>query len=166
MWYDIDYVKFIIQLLPPVLRQPRLLSLFKLLSIPFRDQIDDNKAFYNTRLNKLNVNGRVIYMERELNNLFYTDKIYITDNIERTYVNVYLDTDEPLYLEDDVTEESVCLYDEMQSISADFIVNIPQTLAGDILEVENYVKYYKPAGKAFIIKIYNENITDRTVWIG
>ena len=157
MWYDIDYVKFVINLLPPVLRRPRLLSLFKVLAVPFREQIEDNKTFYNMRLNKLNVNGRVIYMERELNALFYTDKIYITDNPERPYVNVYLDTDEPLYLTDAVEEDSVYLYDDVQTESADFIVNVPQSLAGDIIELKNYVNYYKPAGKAFTIRIFNDN---------
>lgn len=157
MWYDLDYMKFVIGLLPPAIRRPRMLSLAKVLAVPFREQMTDNKSFYNTRLNKLGVNGRVIYMEHELNALYYTDKIYITDNPHRMNVSVYADSEIPLYLADTVNDDAVCLYGDLSDAGADFIVNVPQSLAGDIIDLENSVNYYRPAGRTFRIEIYNDN---------
>ena len=71
----IDYVRFVWQLLPPVLRSGVLLSLLRVLITPLRYLQERLSAYMEGVSSRLNITANVQYIQKALNDAFY-----LTDN--------------------------------------------------------------------------------------
>lgn len=118
---------------------------------------------YNDTLHKMQHDGRVIYLEKVLNerNNVYgynpnnhqnTKKIYITDTYHLESTWLYIEKEEkPVY-------ESITLWDqyelnEVPEKYSDFTVHIPLKLNYYRTTTDRLLDYFKMAGKKYEIKI-------------
>lgn len=163
MWYDIDIFKLGEHLLPPVLRRHRLFALLCVLLLPLRLVASAFKAYRKVCFDKLTVNGRIIYMEKILNDRFFLKhrEIYIDDLAEddlilvkRTeagyptvYVGKRLETGfGPVYLR----KRSEGRLGGDYTVYVPSFLNKPQYMTA----IKNLLDYYRPAGRNYKIKIY------------
>ena len=160
MWYNVDILKLGAFLIPPFLRKKKLIAFFAVFLEPFVLLAKRFKDFRKASLQKLNVNGQVIYIEKRLNDEFELEYpyIYITDSSElrANLADIYadqtlsmamypLESDDKLYLESG--EES--------AREEDYIVNVPSFLSDKLSEIMTIVEYHRPAGRKFKIKVYD-----------
>lgn len=159
MWYNIDLYKFSQHLLPPMLRKKRLFAFLSILILPFVYLVSLFLKFRIQSLNKLNTNGQVIYIEKVLNDRFFlkNKEIYITDIAgKESYLYCRKEEQIPSHLYQR-SEEAKRVYVQQRgegNYSGNFIVNIPSFLSVYEGEIKNLVDYYKPAGRSFVLKIY------------
>lgn len=120
-------------------------------------------SLYNNTLHKMQHDGRVIYLEKVLNEkckvyLYHPDqhqntkKIYITDTYTPISAWLYIEKEEkPIY-------EFATLWtqDELNTVSevySDFTVHIPMALNVNMNVIKGVLDYFKMAGKRYDIKI-------------
>lgn len=159
MWYNIDLYKFSQHLLPPMLRKKRLFAFLSILILPFVYLVSLFLKFRIQSLNKLNTNGQVIYIEKVLNDRFFlkNKEIYITDIFNKNVYAYYRSEEQiPLYFykrSEGSEVKYIPLRDE-GSINGNFMVNIPSFLSDYESDIKTLVDYYKPAGRSYVLKIY------------
>jgi len=157
MWYSFDIIKYVKQVLPPILRKTVLFEIAKILVSPLIYIYTMLSAYRISCNDKLGINGQVIYIEKILNdkNFLINNEIYITDITEK-YNYIYPKGGEPLYI--NTKDEGVNRYFKNKGegkYSGDFSVNVPSFLADKVSDIRSLTNYYKPAGRGFIINIYN-----------
>ena len=159
MWYNLDIYKFALHLIPPSLRKSKLTVILNVLLYPFGLLYQAFGAFRNNSLKRLNINGQVIYIEKALNDAYNLDKkeIFITD------VDSSAEGDSIIFPDNEKTMcvyangEANVLYISSQnegSHEGDFIVNLPSFLEAELNNIKNIVNYNKPAGRSYVIKLY------------
>ena len=160
MWYNVDIYKVAAYLLPPFLRKKKLFSFFCVLLYPFFVLVQTFKRFREYSIYKLNANGQVIYIEKYLNDYFsleYRD-IYITDS-ENNIANVsdlYSDSSVTMAVYPGNSPDVLYVMSGDESLKKeDYIVNVPTYLQDRITEITTLVEYNKPAGKKYVINIYD-----------
>lgn len=160
MWYNVDIYKVAAYLLPPFLRKKKLFSFSCVLLYPFFVLVQTFKRFRKYSIYKLNANGQVIYIEKYLNDYFsleYKD-IYITDS-ESNIANVsdiYSDPSITMTVYPTNSTDVLYVMSGYESLKReDFIVNVPSYLQDRIAEITTLVEYNKPAGRKYIINIYD-----------
>lgn len=157
MWYNPDIYKFGLQLLPPLLRKKTLFALLRALLFPFRVLSESFQVFRRNCLNRLNVNGQVIYIEKALNDAFELKdgEIYLTDTDDGS--NCLLYADAALTMEVYAGGENNVLRIPSANEGkhgGDFVVNVPSFLEDEIGKIKTIVEYNKPAGRSYVINIY------------
>jgi len=70
MWYEIDFVKFVVQMLPPLLRSRFLVSFLRVLIVPLRYIHESFLTMKDGTDSKLSITGNVQYLEKALNDAF------------------------------------------------------------------------------------------------
>lgn len=161
MFYHFDVDKWIIHLLPPVLRRSAIYSFLRVMLYPLK-QLQSSFLTYRAMVNRqLTYNSFQDYLERFLNSLFFFEGrvIYITDvRTELTYLSFQSESVEPVYLSfiDETPATAIQLSSVAPSlISGSFIVYVPAALSeADIATVTNWVNYYKLAGTQFTVEVY------------
>lgn len=155
MWYNIDFRRLTLLLLPSFLRTERMRAWFYTLISPLQPLHDDFLRNRKDNLTKLNHNSQVCYLRKILNDTFDPDRriqilpasslqqIYIYTNAE--YKINYLGKIH-LHQPDDFSDKGV-----------DFIVKIPTELKDYTEEIYAVTVYYKLASKRFKIVI-DDNI--------
>lgn len=161
MFYHFDVDKWIIHLLPPVLRKKSLYAFLRSMLYPVK-QLQEAFLTYKSGVDtQLTYNSFQNYLERFLNGLFFFEynAIYITDvEDERVYLAYASETADPVYMSFQTETPAVPL--QLSSLSPDlitgkFIVHVPAALsAADRATVTNWVNYYKLAGTEFTLEVY------------
>lgn len=85
MWYDFDIIKYAQYVLRPSLRKRKIFAIISIFLLPLIFIYTLFKSYRKQAINKLNINGQVIYIEKVLNDRFFLKnrEIYITDIAEK-----------------------------------------------------------------------------------
>ena len=159
MWYNLDIIKYAQYLLPPLLRQKNIFAFITVFLIPLIYVYNHFKAFRVQAIDKMNINGQVIYIEKILNDKYFLKKreIYITDIVGKVvYLHHRREEQVPPYLHNR-NERSELSYIQQRgegNYEGNFMVNVPSFLSAHESEIKTLVDYYKPAGRSYVLKIY------------
>lgn len=159
MWYDFDILKYAQYVLRPLLRKKRIFAVISVFLLPLIFIYTLFKSYRKQAVDKLNINGQVIYIEKVLNERFFLKdrEIYITDIVgKEVYLYHHSEEQIPSYLHKR-NERAEVKYIQQRgegNYSGNFVVNIPSFLSIYEIEIRNLVDYYKPAGRSFVLKIY------------
>lgn len=167
----IDYVRFVWQLLPPVLRSSVLLVLLRVLITPLRYLQERLSAYMEGVSSRLNITANVQYIQKALNDAFYlTDnQIYIeTPEAERATVFYYQEEGQAAnYINTKGGDAFYLRTPDDVSPNETYIVYVPSFLCtsidaegdefhGEHLQtIYNLLNTYKPAGRKYRIEIYD-----------
>lgn len=161
MFYHFDVDKWIIHLLPPVLRKSAIYAFLRVMLYPLK-QLQAAFLVYKQGVDRqLTANSFKDYLERFLNGLFFFEykAIYITD-VETfpTSLSFQSEAVDPVYMSFASETPSSAL--ELSSldpslITGKFVVHVPAALTeADRATVTNWVNYYKMAGTQFTLEVY------------
>lgn len=161
MFYHFDVDKWIIHVLPPVLRKNAIYSFLKVFLYPLK-QLQESFLTYITGVNtRLRYNSVTASLERFLNGLFFFEynAIYITDDYNKqVYLAYSSESQPPVYMafQYETSADPVYLSSvEPVNVFGAFIVHVPAALSeADRATVYNWVNYYKFAGTDFSIEVY------------
>ena len=166
MWYNVDFNKWAVQLLPPILRSKVLVVLLKIMLIPLV-QLHAQFMRYRATIAGRLVTASIQDIERILNATFFLK-------------------DRQIYIEDIKSDEKTILYFSHEGQSGmlvyplltmwypgevpdnpNFIIYIPNFLCASLNKAEdkykgqflttiiNLIEYYKPAGRRYAIRLYD-----------
>lgn len=128
--YNIDFVRFIVWLIPPRLRNQFNIDWFKALCSPIMQLYNDFTRFREEINYRLAINSQVCYMEKILNDTFDNEqrRIYISD-VPLNGLRL-LQTDElnePVMLQTDAQNDPLIIHKDSSYTGSkyDFIVNVP-----------------------------------------
>lgn len=155
MWYNVDILKFALKVLPPVLRRNVLFAFMKVLLAPL---IELQTAFvqYVRQCNdNIRVNGQVIYIVKAIKDYFLLDNddVYITE-LDAGTRTVYFRTKQPYVYISNTADDPLYITNTSFNAQMRFVVNIPEYLSDRIEEVRSIVEFNKPAGRQYIINVY------------
>lgn len=149
--------------MPPVLRKHKLFALLCVLLLPLKLIASAFKTYRKECFDKLTVNGRIIYIEKILNDRFFLThrEIYIDDltedetvlfkRSENSYPTVYIGK------RSETEIEKVYIRKRSEGrLGGDFTVYVPDFLDKPeyMTTIKNLLDYYRPAGRNYKIKIY------------
>lgn len=161
MFYHFDVDKWIIHLLPPVLRRASIYAFLRSMLYPVKQL---QEAFLSYKLGidtQLTYNSFQNYLERFLNGLFFFEynAIYITDvELEETTLAFQSESVDPVYVSFQNETPAAAL--QLSSLNPDditgkFVVHVPAALSeADRATITNWVNYYKMAGTEFTLEVY------------
>jgi len=161
MFYHFDIDKWIIHLLPPVLRRSAIYAFLRVLLYPLK-QLQTAFFTYRAQVDRqLTYNCFKNSLERFLNGLFFFEynAIFITDiQLEQTCLAFQYEAEDPVYMTfENETPVSALLLSSLapDDITGKFIVHVPAALSeADRATVTNWVNYYKMAGTEFTLEVY------------
>lgn len=161
MFYHFDVDKWIIHLLPPILRKASIYAFLRSMLYPVK-QLQAAFLTYKSGVDRqLTYNSFKDYLERFLNGLFFFEynAIYITEvETEGVYLAYQSESMYPVYMsyqwEDPATALQISSLDPNRKTGI-FIVHVPAALSvADRATVTNWVNYYKMAGTQFTLEAY------------
>lgn len=161
MWFNIDYNKLVVLLLPTFLRKPKLVGYLRALIMPL-DTI--YYKWYNWRIDniyKLEHTGQICYLRVSLNDKFdpIERRIYITDGLEYDTFYIYTEAeDRTIWVHTESENKPIYLRTEAETADTglDFLVYVPVEIykkQKDALTA--HIEFYRVAGKRYKI-ITNE----------
>ena len=156
MFYDIDIYRWAWLLLPPVLRRTRLYALLCVLLLPVHQMLNSFRSYRESAIRRVNVNGQVIYVEKALNDAFSPEGrgIHITDTPDAATL-IYPETEYTFVIHEAGAAETAYVKAEGDAkYTADYVVNVPFSLALRLEEIRAVVENNKPAGRSYEIKTY------------
>lgn len=159
MWYNMDVYKLAQQLLPPTLRRKRLFALLSVLIYPLYLLLQQFQSFRQDCIENMQINGQVIYIEKILNNMYFLEnrEIYIED-IDEHQSYLYERSEGLigvwLYQRSERERTTHLKQRNEGNLDGNYIVNIPSFLSENTEEIRRIVEKYKPAGRKYIINIY------------
>lgn len=149
MWYNIDFNKWAVLLLPTQRRKPKFIAFVKTLVSPVVSLYDDFLRFKQRTEFYLNHNGQVCYMRKALNDEFdpILRRIQIGDGNQYQRRYIYTRGEQkPVYL------GTMYLHsrDDYSDTGVDFIVYVPNDiLQATRVEITAMVDYFKVAVKRY-----------------
>ena len=159
MWYDFDIIKYAQYVLRPSLRKRKIFTIISIFLLPLIFIYTLFKSYRKQAIDKLNINGQVVYIEKVLNDRFFLKnrEIYVSDiGGKESYLYHRREEQIPSYLHKR-SEGSEIKYIQQRgegNYSGNYMVNIPSFLAAYESEIKNLVDYYKPAGRSYVLRIY------------
>lgn len=169
MWYKIDLTKFVVQLLPPILRSKFLVALLKVLVLPLSFVYDKLMGHRENVFDKLETSTNVIYLEKVLNETFFLSdrQIYIT-SLEEDFSNYWHFKSEnaPSKFLDN-SSGIILKYKGESNYKESFTVNVPTFLCTsldsskdkyqgkNLAKIKAILNIYKPAGRTYSIILYD-----------
>ena len=158
MWYDFDIIKYAQYVLRPSLRKRKIFAIISIFLLPLIFIYTLFKSYRKQAIDKLNINGQVIYIEKVLNDRFFLKnrEIYITDIAGKESYLYRREEQIPSYLHKR-SEGAEIKYIQQRgegNYSGNYMVNIPSFLSAYEGEIKNLIDYYKPAGRTYVLKIY------------
>lgn len=152
MWYNIDYNKLTILLLPTFLRKSRMIAFVQTLVEPIAKLHYQWKLNRDADLYKINHNGQVCKLRKALNDSLDQQerRIYIEDgnSFPRKYIYTRAEK-KPVYL----GKMHIYRNSEYVGTGADFIVFVPtDIISNKFYELEAIIKFYKLASKRYQIR--------------
>lgn len=159
MWYDFDIIKYAQYVLRPSLRKRKIFAIISIFLLPLIFIYSLFKSYRKQAIDKLNINGQVIYIEKVLNERFFLKnrEIFITDIVgKESYLYHRREEQIPAYLRkrSEGAEKKYIQQRGEGNYSGNYMVNIPSFLSGYESEIKNLIDYYKPAGRTYVLKIY------------
>lgn len=158
MWYELDIIKYAQHVLHPTLRKKKMFALISVFLLPLTYINNLFKKYRKQSVDKQNINGQVIYIEKSLNDRFFLKKreIFISDIEDTiTYLHKRTEGQIPLYVYGQAERDKAILkYRDEGSYDGNFTVHIPNFLKEYETDIRNQVNYYKPAGRSFKMEIY------------
>lgn len=167
MWYNVDFNKWAVQLLPPILRSKVLVVLLKIMLIPLVQLHAQFMRYRATIAGRLNVTASIQDIERILNTTFFLKdrQIYIEDINDDEKTNLYFSHEgqSGVFLNPLLT----MWYPGEVPDKPNFIIYIPHFLCTSLNKAEdkykgqflttiiNLIDYYKPAGRRYAIRLYD-----------
>jgi len=154
MWYNVDWNKLVLWLLPTFLRKPKIYALLTSAIWPIKQLHDDWLVFREENLYRLAHNGQTCYFRGALNDAFdnIDRRITIENGLAISPNFVYkVEENKHLYL----GLQPIYLYSSADSRDGgvDFIVKVPGQIIreqSDRLIAE--IEYYRQAGKRYKIE--------------
>ena len=139
MWYDVDFNRWAVQLLPPILRSRVLVALLRILIIPLAYVHRLFTEYRKKVADRLDITASVQDIERALNRRFFL-------------------RNRQIYIESESDDRHPCLYFQAEGKPPTFL-NPRMTLwmDGEVPSKPNFtifVELYKPAGRRYAITIY------------
>lgn len=159
MWHDFDIIKYAQYVLRPSLRKRKIFAIISVFLLPLIFIYTLYKSYRKQAIDKLNINGQVIYIEKVLNDRFFLKnrEIYITDIAGKEFYLYHRREEQiPSYLHKR-SEGAEIKYIQQRgegNYSGNYMVNIPSFLSAYEGEIKNLIDYYKPAGRSYVLKIY------------
>lgn len=166
MWYDVDFNRWAVQLLPPILRSRVLVALLRILIIPLAYL---HRLFTDYRkkvADRLDITASVQDIERALNRRFFlrNRQIYIESESDDRHPCLYFQAEgkPPTFLNPRMT---LWMDGEVPS-KPNFTIFVPNFLVSSLnseedrhkgrhlAEIIRVVELYKPAGRRYHINIY------------
>lgn len=166
MWYDVDFNRWGVQLLPPILRSRVLVALLRILIIPLAYV---HRLFTDYRkkvADRLDITASVQDIERALNRRFFlrNRQIYIESESDDRHPCLYFQAEgkPPTFLNPRMT---LWMDGEVPS-KPNFTIFVPNFLVSSLnseedrhkgrhlAEIIRIVELYKPAGRRYHINIY------------
>ena len=166
MWYDVDFNRWAVQLLPPILRSRVLVALLRILIIPLAYL---HRLFTDYRkkvADRLDITASVQDIERALNRRFFlrNRQIYIESESDDRHPCLYFQAEgkPPTFLNPRMT---LWMDGEVPS-KPNFTIFVPNFLVSSLnseedrhkgrhlAEIIRIVELYKPAGRRYHINIY------------
>lgn len=157
MFYQFDPIEQGRQLLPLLLRKPRIFGLLGAMLQPLLQLSEQFDAFRDSAAARMQINGQVIYIEHALNSRYYLEhrEIWLEDT--PGVVNNFIDEDGPdtMAIYDDTDSNVTYLYAEGEGKpDGDYIVHVPDFLEYDLETIRTIIEQNRPAGKQYVIQIY------------
>lgn len=153
MWYNVDFTKLPVRLLPTFLRNPKMVSWVKSFCHPIGEIYDLWSINRIDNLYKVKHNGQICYLRAALNDRFDPSyrRIRIQEGNQYMYQYIHVDNELPprylgvmyLYQDSDYGDTGV-----------DFIVEVPQDLKYDEYTMKTMINFYKLASKRYKIQKY------------
>lgn len=151
MWYNIDYDKLVIDMLPTFLRKARLIAFVQSCVLPIKQKHYQWLNKRNQDWYKINHNGQICFLRKALNDALDISlrRIYIGDGnaFPRKYIYTHQEA-QPRYI------GTYYIYQRSEFIGtgADFIVYVPQEIIDNNWhELNAIIKFYKLASKRYQI---------------
>ena len=134
MWYDFDIIKYAQYVLRPSLRKRKIFAIISVFLLPLIFIYTLYKSYRKQAIDKLNINGQVIYIEKVLNDRFFLKnrEIYITDIAGKEFYLYHRREEQiPSYLHKR-SEGAEIKYIQQRgegNYSGNYMVNIPSFLS-------------------------------------
>lgn len=166
MWYDVDFNRWVVQLLPPILRSRVLVALLRILIIPLAYVHRLFTEYRKKVADRLDITASVQDIERALNRRFFlrNRQIYIESESDDRHPCLYFQAEgkPPTFLNPRMT---LWMDGEVPS-KPNFTIFVPNFLVSSLnseedrhkgrhlAEIIRIVELYKPAGRRYHINIY------------
>jgi hypothetical protein len=166
MWCDVDFNRWAVQLLPPILRSRVLVALLRILIIPLAYVHRLFTEYRKKVADRLDITASVQDIERALNRRFFlrNRQIYIESESDDRHPCLYFQAEgkPPTFLNPRMT---LWMDGEVPS-KPNFMVYVPSFLATSptpeedrykgrhLAEIIRIIDTYKPAGRRYAITIY------------
>lgn len=166
MWYDVDFTRWAVQLLPPILRSRVLVALLRIIIIPLAYL---HRLFTDYRkkvAERLDITASVQDIERALNRRFFlrNRQIYIESEPDDRHPYLYFRSENmpPVFVNPRLT----LWMDGEVPDRPNFTVHVPNFLTTSLnakedrykgrhlAEIIRIIDMYKPAGRRYAITIY------------
>lgn len=156
-YFDIDFRRFSLLLLPTILRSSLIASFVLAFAEPVKLLYNSFTVNRNANLYRLSITPQVCYLEKALNDRFssWSRLIYITDGNYKAQMYIYTRTENyPRYIYTKTEALPRYLYQrgEAGADNYDFIVHVPSWYIFDENEMRALVDMYKLANKNYEIK--------------
>lgn len=160
LFYNIDFNKLVLDKLPSILRQQKIIAYLKIAASPFVFVYQIFLNYRKAKLYDLMITPQVCYLEIMLNDKydFTQRRIYIEDGVEQPALYLYQDAeDKDIYLFTDAENDPKLLYTdgEIEGISSDdFIIKVPVDIIFNQLEMRSAVQRKRLPGMRFKIQTF------------
>ena len=147
MIFAFDFQKWVLWLLPAVLRKPRTIAIIQAFIVPVKLLHTWFLSYRNMQNEIAKTTGQTIVLRGYLNRHFDpTEKrIYILDDLYLPPTFVYLESENrPLYLPAFIAASG----------GSDFVVYVPSSLIGQELQIKSAVNTFKLPSKIFRIEYF------------
>jgi hypothetical protein len=157
-FYNIDLKKLSRISLPKSKRKAKRLARIYAAIYAASEVFQQLMRFRKAKLYQLMITPQVCYLERLLNDRwdFTQRRIRIVDGSDKPPLFIYQEAEEkPVFIYQEEENQPVFIYTEGESetITDDFIIQVPVAVSFDINEMKSLVKAYKLAGTKFNIQI-------------
>ncbi|MDB0601469.1 hypothetical protein [Tenacibaculum maritimum] len=151
MWYNINFYKWAVLLLPTDLRKPKMIAFVKTLVTPIVDLHYDFLQKQAADEFILNHNGQICYLRKALNDLFDESlrRIQIGNGNQFNRQYIYTRAEQkPVYLGKMFLRDKT----DYADTGVDFIVYVPHTiLTARKIELEKWIEIFKKGTKKYKI---------------
>ena len=152
MWFNVNYKKLVLLLIPTFLRKPKLVAYLHCLTKPVDELYYQWKQKREDDWYKLKHNGQRCKLRKVLNDKLDSTlrRIYIDDGTSYPRKYIYTPAEQkPVYL----GKMYIRSNSEYQNTGVDFIVFVPTEIAETQIHYLRYlINYYKLAGKRYRIE--------------
>ncbi len=154
MWYNIDFNKIAVLLLPTSIRKPKIIAYLKVLLSPV---VELHELFLQKQkldVFRLEHNGQVCYLRKALNDVFDNDLRRIEINGSNKFSPEFIYTpieEKPKFLGTIFIHSKV----DYSDTAVDFIVRVPKSIyINRKYEIHKWIDFFKKGSKSYTIETF------------